>query len=99
MKRLLASKVADKYDAIVTGIVDSIEYYPDYDEYHAYVYSRDLEQEPYDFYQGAVVFEPLTESEVDLDLKPGDKVKLGVILSKDENGYDNDIVDIIEKVG
>ena len=100
MKKLIATRVYDpKYDAIVDGVVDSIEYQEDLGEWFGYVYSRDLEQEPYDFYQGAVVFEPLTEFEVDLDLKPGDKVKLGVILDKDENGYDDTIVDIIEKVG
>ncbi len=95
MKRLLASKAADKYDAIVTGIVDSIEYHSDYDEYHAYVYSRDLEKAPYDFYQGAVVFEPLSADEVALDLHEGDKVKLGVKL--DRSPYGADIVDIISK--
>lgn len=95
MKRLLASRALDNYDAIVDGIVDSIEYHPDYDEYHAYIYSRDLEQEPYDFYQGAVVFEPLSADEVALDLHEGDRVKLGVKL--DRSPYGADIVDIISK--
>lgn len=99
MKKLIASRVSNpNYDAIVEGIVDSIEYHEDYDEWFAYVYSRELEKEPYDFYQGMVVFEPLTESEVALNLQAGDKVKLGVILTKDP--YEaGDIVDILEKVG
>lgn len=98
MKIIRASRRFNpKYDAIVDGIVDTIDYQEDLGEWFGYVYSRDLEQEPYDFYQGTVVFEPLTEFEVDLDLKPGDKVKLGVILNKDENGYDDTIVDIISK--
>jgi len=96
MRKLFASRIPDaKYDAIVDGIVDSIEYHEDYDEWFAYVYSRDLEDEPYNFYQGVVVFEPLTDEEVNLDLQEGDRVKLGVILQDDGN----DIVDIIEKVG
>lgn len=99
MKKLIASRVSNpNYDAIVEGTVDSIEYYEDYDEWFAYVYSRELEKEPYDFYQGMVVFEPLTDSEVALNLQAGDKVKLGVILTKDP--YEaGDIVDILEKVG
>jgi len=100
MKKLIASRVYDpKYDAIVDGVVDSIEYQKDLGEWFGYVYSHDLEKEPYHFYQGEVIFEPLTESEVELDLKPGDKVKLGVILRQDSHGYDDTIVDIIEKVG
>ena len=96
MRSFFASKVPNpKYDAIVDGIVDSIEYYDDTDEYFAYVYSRDLEESPYDFYQGAVIFEPLTDEEVKLDLREGDRVRLGVILQNDGNH----IVDILERVG
>lgn len=96
MKKLIASRVSNpKYDAVVDGIVDSIEYHEDLDEWFAYIYSRDLEKEPYNFYQGVVVFEPLTDYEVTLDLHEGDRVKLGVILQDDGN----DIVDILEKVG
>lgn len=97
MKKLICSRSNDAYDTIVEGIVDTIEYHPDYDEYHAYVYSEELEKSPYDFYQGVVVFEPLSADEVALDLHEGDRVKLGVILSKDDYGYDDDIVDIISK--
>ena len=86
-----------EYDAIVEGIVDSIEYHEDLGEWFAYIYSRDLEQEPYDFYQGEVVFEPLSEEEVALNLHEGDKVRMGVILSDDPYEY-GDVVDILEKV-
>ena len=85
-----------EYDAIVYGIVDSIEYHADIDEWFAYVYSGELEQEPYDFYQGEVVFEPLTVEEVALNLQEGDTVKMGIILSDDD--YGSDVVDILEKV-
>ena len=99
MKKLIASRVSNpNYDAIVEGIVDSIEYHEDYNEWFAYVYSAELEKEPYDFYQGIVAFEPLTESEVALNLQAGDKVKLGVILTKDPY-EEGDVVDILEKVG
>ena len=87
-----------KYDAIVYGIVDSIEYHADYDEWFAYIYSADLEQEPYGFYQGVVVFEPLTADEVALNLQEGDKVKMGVILTDDTEAYGDVAVDILEKV-
>jgi hypothetical protein len=98
MKRLLASRRFDpKYDAIVDGVVDTIDYQEDLGEWFGTVYSRDLEKDPYNFYQGVVVFEPFSESEIELDLHSGDKVKLGVILSKDDYGYDDDIVDIISK--
>lgn len=94
MRKLIASRLpgAD-YDIIVSGVVDSIEYHEDLDEWFAYIYSRDLEKEPYSFYQGVVVFEPLTDEEVNLDLHEGDKVKLGVILQDDGN----DVVDILDK--
>lgn len=91
-------RLSDKeYDAIVYGIVDSIEYHEDYDEWFAYIYSEDLEKEPYDFYQGQVIFEPLSDKEVALDLHEGDKVKMGVILTDDPYEQE-DIVDILEKV-
>lgn len=95
MKKLLLSRSNDAYDTIAEGIVDTIEYHPDYDEYHAYIYSADLEKSPYDFYQGVVVFEPLSADEVALDLHEGDKVKLGVKL--DRSPFGADIVDIISK--
>jgi hypothetical protein len=102
MKKLIASRVpGSKYDAIVEGVVDSIEYHDYDDEWFAYIYAPDLEKEPYDFYQGEVVFEPLTDSEVASGLHEGDKVKLGVILTddyyeKDDPGFI--VVDILEKV-
>ena len=96
MRSIFSSRIPNsKYDAIVDGIVDSIEYWDDTDEYFAYVYSRDLEESPFLFYQGVVVFEPLTEDEVELDLHEGDRVKLGVVLQDDGNH----IVDILERVG
>ena len=99
MKKLIASRLPGReYDAIVEGVVDSVEYHEDSNEWFAYIYSRDLEKEPYDFYQGEVVFEPLTESEVALNLKEGDRVKMGVILTDDPYEY-GDVVDILEKVG
>ena len=99
MKKLIASSrlPGREYDAIVEGVVDSVEYNEDLDEWFAYIYSRDLEKEPYDFYQGAVSFEPLSDYEVSLNLKEGDKVKMGVILTKDPY-EEGDIVDILEKV-
>ena len=98
MKIIRASRRFNpKYDAIVDGIVDTIDYQEDLGEWFGYAYSRDLEKDPYNFYQGVVIFEPFSESEIELDLHPGDKVKLGVILNKDENGYDDTIVDIISK--
>lgn len=100
MKKLIASSrlPGREYEAIVYGIVDSIEYHEDLDEWFAYIYSRDLEEEPYDFYQGAVIFEPLSDYEVSLNLKEGDKVKMGVILTDTPYEY-GDVVDILEKVG
>lgn len=87
-----------EYDAIVEGVVDSIEYQEDLDEWFAYIYSEELEEEPYDFYQGIVVFEPLSDEEVALNLQAGDRVMLGVILTDDPYA-EGDIVNILEKVG
>ncbi len=99
MKKLIASRLPGReYEAIVYGVVDSVEYHEDINEWFAYIYSRDLEKEPYDFYQGMVAFEPLSEEEVALNLQAGDKVKMGVILTKDPY-EEGDIVDILEKVG
>jgi len=99
MKKLVASRLPGReYEAIVYGVVDSVEYHEDINEWFAYIYSRDLEKEPYDFYQGMVAFEPLSEEEVALNLQAGDKVKMGVILTKDPY-EEGDIVDILEKVG
>ena len=98
MKKLIASRFPGReYDAIVEGVVDSVEYHEDSGEWFAYIYSRDLERD-YDFYQGSVSFEPLSEEEVALNLHEGDKVKLGVILTDDPYEY-GDVVDILEKVG
>lgn len=99
MKNLIASRIpGSEYDAIVEGVVDSVEYHEDLDEWFAYVYSRDLERD-YDFYQGTVAFEPLSEEEVALNLQAGDRVMLGVILADDPYEYGDVVVDILEKVG
>lgn len=98
MKKLIASRFPGReYDAIVEGVVDSVEYHEDSGEWFAYIYSRDLERD-YDFYQGSVSFEPLSDYEVSLNLKEGDRVKMGLILTTDPYKF-GDIVDIIEKVG
>lgn len=99
MKKLIASRLpGSDYDAIVEGIVDSIEYHEDNDYWFAYIYSRELEKEPYGFYQGDVIFEPLSEEELALNLHEGDRVKLGVALADNPEEYGDYIVDIIEKI-
>lgn len=100
MKKLIASRLPGRdYDAIVEGIVDSIEYHEDFDEWFAYIYSRELEKEPYGFYQGDVIFEPLSKEEVALNLHEGDRVKLGVALADNPEEYGDYVVDILGKVG
>lgn len=80
-----------KYEKYFTAIMLNIW------SQHGDGYCKELEEKPYNFYQGQVVFEDDENLEKikELDIHEQDKVKIGVIFDKRFNVY---LVDIIEKL-
>ena len=90
-----------KYEKTVIGVVSDID-----SAYHTDVYCRELEDKPYNVYQGELCFEDDENTDIakSLKLRKNDKVKIGLYkMSPEDNpdGYDEDFpyyVKILEKI-